>query len=237
MKIFQRPAVSFLTEPHMSLDCVATVQYAYLLEQVSEIINLANYVLGSLFEDDAEHWFQLREPKLGRIDVKVRDAVMTEARLQMDRQRIFNGIMLCQMYDAFDLYCARIRNATKTRGDASPGCGSKLDENREVFRRNGWPFLADNCDYQMAVLIKDSRNIITHNHGVVTKRFHRNHPSVSDGVNTVLHIYYEELEEHMIFLTRMCFILDDQIAKSLSLKRKPIRDWEGTAVFNQNDEE
>jgi len=238
MKMIQANApLNSLNEPHLRSECVATRQYAYLVQQSSEIVNLSNYVLKNLFEDDAEQWFTLHQPRNGHVDTDVKDAIKVEAQLQLERRRTFNAIMLCQIYDAFDLYCVRLRKVASAGGDSRRGCTSNLDYNREAFRRKGWAFLSDERDYQTAVMIKDSRNLITHNHGLVPERFHEDHPSLSDGVNTVLRIYSEELEEHMTFLTRTCFRLDEQAAKSLSLKRKPIKDWSGPASGDQEDDD
>ena len=219
--------------PHMSKQTVATRQYAYLVQQMGEVISLSNYVLQNILEDDHEQWLEsVEQPHVSKERER---AVALEAQLQLERRRVFNSIMLCQIYDTFDLYCVRMRKATKQTGKKQPG-ESSLEYNKRTFLTMGLTFLRDQQEYKKVVMIKDSRNLITHNHGVVDDRFHRDHPDFSDGIDNPLRIYSEELQEHAEFLTRACYDLDRQVSCMASLSIKPLGGWSGPSSIEGEDE-
>lgn len=212
----------------------ATRQYAYLVEQTGSIISLAEYVLENFFLDDEKRW---TKTLVQHRDANQKDKqTEQEALLQSERRKTFNSIMLCQVYDAFDLYCVRMRKLIGATTESRRGSVSNLDYSRDIFTRNGLQFLVDETDYKNAVMIKDSRNLITHSHGEIDERFHKKHPNYSDGVGSFLHIYSEELQDHMIFLTLKCFELDHQLHHVHGLEVKPVEEWTGSASVNDEVE-
>lgn len=222
--------------PHLGGSYIATRQYAYLVKQMGSIISLSDYVFENLFLDDTEQWATTpeRQQDTNRKDERAEE---NEAQLQSERRKTFNSIMLCQIYDAFDLYCVRMQKLISAATEPRRGFMSNLDYNRNAFTRNGLKFLMDETDYKNAVMIKDSRNLITHSHGEIDERFHRKHPSYSDGVGGFLHIYSEELQDYTIFLTLKCYELDHQLCRTHGLEAKPVGQWTGSASVNDEAED
>jgi len=220
--------------PHLSQRAVTTRQYAYLVQQMGQIISLSNYVLGSILEDDAEQWLDaLEQPP---VSAKYEQAAVVEAQQQLERRRVFNSIMLCQIYDAFDLYCVRMRKVLGSTGRTQAG-ESSLDCSCRVFSAKGLTFLNDEQDYDKAAEIKDCRNLITHENGLADARFHRKYPRLSDGLSNLLHIYSEELQEHTEFLTRACYDLDGQVSRTVGVDVEPISEWTGPSSVGEDVED
>lgn len=220
---------------HLSHRSQATKHYSYFLKQLQDTLSLANYVLSHLFEDNFDEWLQIVADRSGGDDedAEGQKCQLREALAQIERSRAFNAIILCQIYNAFDIYSERLLR-TVGSGPYFKGPMSSLDYHRVEFGRLGLDFLVADNDYDRCVLIRDCRNQITHNGGIVDRRFHARHPSVSDGVETRLRVYTEELSEYMDFLAATSYRLDGEACAKFGLARKTISDW--TGPFISDDE-
>lgn len=103
---------------------------------------------------------------------------------------------------------------------------SQLEKRSYDLKQNGIDFLVNADDYLRVNTIRECRNLITHNQGIITQAFNGIFPTVPPGVGQRIRLYPVDVADDANFLLRECFRLDDLAAQQFGIERKVFPAWQ-----------
>jgi hypothetical protein len=209
-----------------SHEALMTKHYAYLLQQVEETLDLASHIWSKFQSDDQDEWRRVPDivdaAKSGEKETLYRRSSIQSR----TRKQTFSYLIFCQAYNGLDAYLDRIITHAPRHYQLPNKSLSKLESRRYDLDQNGINFLAGSLDYQRANTIRECRNLITHNQGVITPAFNRLYPTIPPGTGQRIRLYPVDVAADADFLVRECFRLDGNAAQCFGIERKTFDQWQ-----------